>query len=55
MTQTTTKTEPDKRPIWERIAAISASVPAEVWATLPTDLAENHDRYLAARYATRTD
>lgn len=54
MTTTTIKTEPDKRPIWERLDAISAAVPAEVWDTVPTDLAENHDKYLAAR-TTRTD
>ena len=55
MTKPTIRTEPDERPIWERLDAISASVPAEVWDTVPTDLAENHDRYLAARFTTRTD
>ena len=54
MTTTTIKTEPDKRPIWERLAAIGASVPAEVWDKVPTDLSTNLDKYLAAR-TTRTD
>ena len=54
MTHPTIKTEPDKRPIWERLAAISASVSVEAWDTVPTDLAENHDHYLAAR-TTRSD
>jgi predicted XRE-type DNA-binding protein len=36
----------DRRPIWEKVAEISASVPAEEWAKLPTDLAANHDHYL---------
>lgn len=53
MTQTPTKTEPDKRPIWERLADIGRSVPAEAWDNVPTDLAENHDRYL--RSTTRAD
>ncbi|MEA2989675.1 MAG: hypothetical protein QOG83_2386 [Alphaproteobacteria bacterium] len=36
----------DSRPIWERIADITARVPAEEWEKLPTDLAANHDHYL---------
>ncbi len=40
------KTAADTRPIWERIAEITASVPPEEWEKLPTDLAANHDHYL---------
>ncbi len=40
------KTTADTRPIWERIAEITASVPPEEWEKLPTDLAANHDHYL---------
>jgi hypothetical protein len=42
------------KPIWEVFQEISASVPDEVWATLPTDLSEQHDHYI---YGTpkRTD
>jgi hypothetical protein len=34
------------RPIWERLAAIGAAVPADAWNDVPTDLATNVDRYL---------
>jgi hypothetical protein len=54
VTHPTIRTKPDKRPIWERLAAIGASVPAEVWDTVPSDLSENLDHYLAAR-TTRAD
>lgn len=45
---------PTRRPIWEVIQEISATVPDEVWDTVPTDLAAQHDHYL---YGTpkRTD
>jgi hypothetical protein len=33
-------------PIWERLAAIGAAVPAEAWDGVPSDLATNVDRYL---------
>lgn len=36
----------DVRPIWEIIAELSAEVPMEEWAKLPTDGAEQHDHYL---------
>lgn len=36
----------DSRPIWERVADISAQVPPEEWAKLPKDLSKNVDRYL---------
>lgn len=36
----------DARPIWERVADISAQVPAEEWAKLPKDLSKNVDHYL---------
>lgn len=36
----------DDHPIGEVIAEISASVPDEEWAKLPTDGAEQHDHYL---------
>jgi hypothetical protein len=35
-----------ERPIWERLAAIGAAVPADAWNEVPTDLATNVDRYL---------
>lgn len=53
--KTPTKTEPDKRPIQERLADIGRSVPAEVWDLVPTDLSENLDRYLGTRITTRAD
>jgi Arc/MetJ-type ribon-helix-helix transcriptional regulator len=42
------------KPIWEVFQEISASVPDEVWESLPTDLSEQHDHYI---YGTpkRTD
>jgi hypothetical protein len=36
----------DRAPIWERLAAIAAALPADTWIDVPTDLAENADRYL---------
>lgn len=33
-------------PIWERLAAIGAAVPAEAWNGVPPDFATNVDRYL---------
>lgn len=36
----------DERPIWEVIAEISRSVPAEAWENVPTDLSKNLDHYL---------
>ena len=36
----------DGRSLLEKIATITASVPAEEWEKLPTDLAANHDHYL---------
>ena len=38
--------DPNRPPLWERIAAISASVPMEEWEKLPRDLAKNFDHYL---------
>jgi type I restriction enzyme S subunit len=32
-------------PIWELAARLSAQVPQEEWAKLPTDLARNFDHY----------
>jgi type I restriction enzyme S subunit len=32
-------------PIWELAARLSAQVPEEEWAKLPTDLARNFDHY----------
>jgi hypothetical protein len=37
--------DPSVPPIWEVAAAIGASVPAEEWAKVPTDLAANFDSY----------
>ena len=46
-TSETIQAEPkDRMPIWERIREISADVPDEEWAKLPTDGAEQHDHYL---------
>jgi hypothetical protein len=36
----------DARPIWEIAAEITATVPDEEWAKLPTDLAQNYKHYL---------
>ncbi|MBA3515445.1 MAG: hypothetical protein H0T77_13855 [Pyrinomonadaceae bacterium] len=36
----------DDRSIWEVIREITADVPDEEWAKLPTDGAEQHDHYL---------
>ncbi|MBW4691266.1 MAG: hypothetical protein KME27_05810 [Lyngbya sp. HA4199-MV5] len=36
----------DSRPIWERVADISAQVSPEEWAKLPKDLSKNVDHYL---------
>jgi hypothetical protein len=35
------------KPIWEQFEDILAKVPADEWAKLPVDAAENHDRYLS--------
>ncbi|NEQ97239.1 MAG: hypothetical protein F6K30_11030 [Cyanothece sp. SIO2G6] len=37
--------DPNAIPIWELVAQISATVPDEEWAKLPTDLARNFDHY----------
>lgn len=34
------------RPIWERIVEMSAEIPDEEWAKLPSDGSVNHDHYL---------
>ena len=36
----------DTRPIWERIIEMSAEIPDEEWAKLPSDGSANHDHYL---------
>jgi hypothetical protein len=41
--------DPDAQPIWELVAEISAQVPNEEWAKLPTDLARNFDKYQKQR------
>jgi hypothetical protein len=33
-------------PIWERLAAIGAAVPADAWQSVPRDLSINVDKYL---------
>ena len=38
--------DPNAPPIWEVVAQIGASAPAEEWAKVPTDLAKNLDHYL---------
>jgi hypothetical protein len=37
--------EKANRELWERIDAISKSVPPEEWAKLPKDFAANHRKY----------
>ena len=37
--------DPNAIPIWELAAQITASIPAEEWAKLPSDLAQNFDHY----------
>jgi Arc/MetJ-type ribon-helix-helix transcriptional regulator len=34
------------KPIWEEILEATADIPDEVWDSLPTDLAEQHDHYI---------
>jgi Arc/MetJ-type ribon-helix-helix transcriptional regulator len=34
------------KPIWEIIDDENRSIPPDVWATLPTDLSEQHDHYI---------
>jgi Arc/MetJ-type ribon-helix-helix transcriptional regulator len=34
------------KPIWEEAVDLTADVPAEEWAKLPRDLAEQHDHYI---------
>jgi hypothetical protein len=41
--------DPNAQPIWELAAEISAQVPDEEWAKLPTDLARNFDQYQRQR------
>jgi Arc/MetJ-type ribon-helix-helix transcriptional regulator len=38
--------EPAHKPIWEVFAEITASIPEEEWAKLPTDGSEQHDHYI---------
>lgn len=38
--------EPGHKPIWEVFEEITASIPEEEWAKLPTDGAEQHDHYI---------
>jgi hypothetical protein len=38
--------DPTGRPVWEEILEIGASIPHEVWETVPTDLSINLDHYL---------
>jgi Arc/MetJ-type ribon-helix-helix transcriptional regulator len=42
----TTEAVPQHKPIWEVAADIRNSVPAEEWAKLPADGAEQHDHYI---------
>ena len=37
---------PGHKPIWEVFEEITASIPEEEWARLPTDGAEQHDHYI---------
>ena len=37
---------PEREPIWERLAALARDVPPEVFDSLPTDGASQHDHYL---------
>jgi Arc/MetJ-type ribon-helix-helix transcriptional regulator len=34
------------KPIWEEFEEITAGIPEEEWAKLPTDGAEQHDHYI---------
>jgi Arc/MetJ-type ribon-helix-helix transcriptional regulator len=40
------KAAPKHKPIWEVAADIRNSIPAEEWAKLPVDGAEQHDHYI---------
>jgi hypothetical protein len=37
---------PEPKPIWQEALELTADVPADEWARLPTDLAEQHDHYI---------
>jgi Arc/MetJ-type ribon-helix-helix transcriptional regulator len=37
---------PAHKPIWEEFEEITSSIPAEEWAKLPADGAEQHDHYI---------
>jgi Arc/MetJ-type ribon-helix-helix transcriptional regulator len=39
-------TAPSHKPIWEVFEEITASIPEEEWAKLPTNGAEQHDHYI---------
>jgi hypothetical protein len=41
--------DPEAQPIWELVAEVSAQIPDEEWAKLPTDLARNFDKYQRQR------
>lgn len=43
---TRTETVPADKPLWEQILEMTAEVPDEEWAKLPTDGAEQHDHYI---------
>lgn len=36
----------NSRPIWEVLVEMSAEIPDEMWAELPSDGSVNHDHYL---------
>jgi hypothetical protein len=42
-----------KLPLWKKIQDITATVPAEVWESVPGDLASNVDKYLYHKDDTR--
>jgi hypothetical protein len=40
-------------PLWKKIRAITATVPAEEWENVPRDLSSNVDKYLYRKDDTR--
>lgn len=36
----------NSRPIWEVLVEMSAEIPEEIWAEMPSDGSINHDHYL---------
>jgi hypothetical protein len=38
--------DPEKDPLWARLAALGQQIPEEEWETLPSDLSRNFEHYV---------